>query len=148
MIKEVKPTLLATTFILGLTFWPKVAWAQPTCTRPGQTGCIPAQLQNPVLPSELQALSGFQFIQRLITTAIGVGVIVGIVLFFFLLLIGAIRWITAGGDKGQIESAGKTITNALIGLAILLSIFAIIQLIGHFFDLDLLNIKIPYLVEP
>ncbi|MGI5826175.1 MAG: hypothetical protein ACOX50_02050 [Patescibacteria group bacterium] len=107
--------------------------------------CITPALVNPVLPAKLQTLGG-AFIQKAISVFISLALFIGFVVFFFFLVIGAIRWITAGGDKGSIESAQKTITNALIGIAILLSIFAIIHLIGFIFDVEILNIKIPTLL--
>ena len=102
-------------------------------------------LHNPILSPELQNISGLVFLQKFINTAISIGFFVGFIIFFFILLSGAIRWITAGGDKTNIESARKTIANALIGLVILLSIFAIISLIGEIFGVTLLKIKIPTL---
>jgi hypothetical protein len=120
----------------------KQACNNPSCQ--DCTFCITTGITNPVL-KDLNNLSGVEFLQRLITTLISIGFIIGFTFFFFLLLVGAIRWITAGGDKSSIESAQKTITNALIGLVILLSIFAIIHIIGEIFGVDLLNIRIPTL---
>lgn len=107
--------------------------------------CVDCRLRNPILPAEFQVVGGFGFIQKFITTAIGIGFLVGFILFFFTLLIGGVKWIIANGDKANVESAQKTITNALIGLVILLSIFAIIALIGQIFGVNLLKIEIPTL---
>ncbi len=62
----------------------------------------------------------------------------GIVAFFFL-LIGGVQWILAGGDKEGTEKARKRITNALIGLAIVLSAYALLFIMSSLFNIDLLN---------
>jgi hypothetical protein len=53
------------------------------------------------------------------------------------LIMGAIQWITSGGDKGAVQSAQSKITNAVIGLVILLSLFALLRVIGDFFGLEI-----------
>jgi len=63
------------------------------------------------------------------------------------LIIGGIRWITAGGDKAQTEAARNTITSALVGLLIVLAAYAIIRLIEFFFNVSILELKIPS-IEP
>lgn len=59
------------------------------------------------------------------------------------LIIGGIKWITAGGDKAATESARATITSALVGLMIVLAAYAIIRLIEFFFGVSILELKIP-----
>jgi len=59
------------------------------------------------------------------------------------LIIGGIKWITAGGDKAATESARATITSALVGLMIVLAAYAIIRLIEFFFSVSILELKIP-----
>jgi len=102
-------------------------------------------IHNPILPLPVRQLSGVDFFQKGLSSTISLGLIIGIIIFIFILLIGAVKWITAGGDKASLESAQKTITNALIGLAILLSIFAIIRVIEFFFDFSLTRLKLPTL---
>jgi len=45
-------------------------------------------------------------------------IIVAALLFLVYLLLGAIGWITAGGDKGKVESAREKIVQGLIGLGV------------------------------
>ena len=68
-------------------------------------------------------------------------VVVGLVAFFWLLL-GGVQWIMAGGDKEGTEKARKRITAALIGLAIVFSVFAFVQILSAFFGVNLLNFSI------
>ena len=68
--------------------------------------------------------------------------VVAALVFFFMLVIGGIRYITSGGDKAQTENARSQITAALIGLVIVFSAWAIINLVKLFFGIDILQLNI------
>lgn len=53
----------------------------------------------------------------------------GLAAVIVFLIIGGIKWITAGGDKEQAEAAKTQITNAVIGLIIIAGAYAIVYLI-------------------
>ncbi len=55
---------------------------------------------------------------------------VSIVVFVFMIVIGAFQWITSGGDKDKLANAKKRITHAIIGVVILGLAFVIITAIG------------------
>jgi len=96
-----------------------------------------AQLRNPILVPDVQSQSGWEFLNTLFPNIVGLGILIGVVFFFFVFAFGAVQWITAGGDKGSIESAKQKITNAIIGLLILLLIFLIVQLANRIFGLNI-----------
>ena len=106
---------------------------------------ITGKVRNPVLPIGLSTTPGTVFLQNLLQGGIRLFFVAGAIIFFFMLLIGGIKWISAGGDKARLESAQKQITHALVGLAILLSTFAIIKLVGYLFGIDLLKFTLPTL---
>jgi len=81
-------------------------------------------------------------IQGLISGFLRFSVIVAALVFFFMLIIGGIRWIISGGDKAQTEGARSQITAALIGLVIVFAAWAIVTLINAFFGVDLFNLII------
>jgi hypothetical protein len=56
---------------------------------------------------------------------------------FIYMAYGGVMWITASGDKGKIEDARNKITNAIIGLAIVASSWAIFLVLNHFFGLGI-----------
>lgn len=124
------------------------------CTAPNCDTCNPCaggpidnswskKVHNMLLPTSLSQLKGVAFTSRLLNLGISIGFVVGSVLFLFLLITGAISWLTAGGDKTRNEQARKRLTNGAIGLFILFSIFAIINLVKLLFDVDLLNLNVP-----
>ncbi len=99
-----------------------------------------AQITNPALsqfttPGE--AGSGLAFyIAQLWKTL----VVVGALTFLLYLIWGGIEWITGGGDKTKVEASQKKISNALIGLTVLVASYAIIAFISEVLKIDILNI--------
>jgi hypothetical protein len=76
---------------------------------------------------------------QVIGAAIVLILIIAAIVFFFILIIGGVRWITSGGDKAATEAARSQITSALVGLVIVFSAWAILQLIELFFGIDILG---------
>jgi arginine exporter protein ArgO len=59
--------------------------------------------------------------------------------FLIYFVIGAINWITAGGDAQKVEKAGKQITNALTGLILVVAAYSLIAIVSTVLGLDILN---------
>ena len=123
---------------------PEVLAQDPQPPDPASTA---AGITNPALGKTLSDIlsrenPGSAFLQQLLPNLIGLGFIVGVVLFVFYLLWGAIGWIVSGGDKAAIESARGKVVNAVVGLIILFSIFAVIKLIEAFFGVNILVLDI------
>jgi hypothetical protein len=74
------------------------------------------------------------FISRALSYALAIA---GILVFVYLVW-GGIQWITSGGDKSKTEEARSRITAALVGLAIVATAWAVIQLVSFFFGIDVL----------
>lgn len=104
-------------------------------------------VQGSLFDSGFEKLVGSNFnIPNLISVAIRLMLIIGIVAAFLYLLMGAVQWVTAGGDKDGIEKAKKKITGAIVGLLIGFSVYAIIGIIGYITGTDFLNtLVIPHL---
>jgi len=70
---------------------------------------------------------------------------VGGILMLIYLIIGGIRYITSGGDKAQAQAARDMITNALIGIIIIASSYAIAMLLNSLFGINVFsaNLSVP-----
>jgi len=96
-------------------------------------------------------ISGIENLEKItvssaITTGATILLIVAALIFFFMLVIGGIRWATSGGDKEKAAAARGQLTAALIGIAIVLSAWMIINLINYLFGVNLIRqLKIPTL---
>lgn len=112
----------------------------------GFRGIGPLGLQG--VPSILTITSITTFVSFL-SSVIGLLTIIGIIWFVILLVTGAIGIMTAGGDKGKMESARTSITNGLVGLVLLVAGLFILSLVGKIFGFDILNILgLFFLVRP
>lgn len=107
-------------------------------------------ISNPALGPSLQNIftssGGVGFFQTLLPNFVTLALIIGAIIFFFMLVIGAIQWISSGGDKAAIEAARGRITQALVGIVVLFSVFAIIKLIEVFFGIHILTLDIGPLI--
>jgi len=101
---------------------------------------VMAQVENIQIDAPPGGITDFG---RLLSSGLQVALIVAAILTFVFLIWGGIQWISSGGDKAQYEAARGRITAALIGLAIVAAAYAIMQLLGHFFGIDVFNFTIP-----
>jgi len=106
-----------------------------------------AQIGNQAVPQlDVSAGNSGQVGATILTRYIGLGVqtaitvgALAVLVYFFL---GAIRWITAGGDKGSLEKARDQMIQAAVGLLVLVSLIAIIDFIGPIlFGFDILELN-------
>ena len=108
-----------------------------------------AAIDNPVIKdsigkqSVIGAANTSKVIETFIVNFIRIGFVAGSVIFVFMLIWGSIEYIMAGGAKEKTGNAAKRITNALIGIALLFSVFAIVYLANKLFGIDLLMLLIP-----
>ena len=106
---------------------------------------------SPVLAQEISITKPsqvtFENLGSLLGGAIGLIIIVALIITFFFLIVGGIKWMTSGGDKAKVEEARNQITNAIIGLAIVAGAWATMRLIGFFFGIDPFSLDIPTVSE-
>lgn len=82
--------------------------------------------------------------EKIVSGAISLVMLVVALVFFFMLVLGGLKWVMSGGDQKAVEAARAQITNALIGLAIVFAAWAIMQLIKIIFGVDVFGgITIP-----
>lgn len=65
--------------------------------------------------------------------------VVAALLVLFGLILGAIEWISGGGDKAKIEKARNRITQSVIGLIVLSAVTAIFILIQSFLGVEIIK---------
>jgi len=90
--------------------------------------------------------STVQSLNNLIPGLFNIAITMGMVVFIFTLLIGGIKWITAGGDKEATMKAQKTITSAVVGLVFVFFIYAILKFLEYFFGINLIVIDLEPLI--
>jgi Mn2+/Fe2+ NRAMP family transporter len=66
---------------------------------------------------------------KIISSAIGIMTVIGVIYFLFVLITGAIAIIGSGGDKGGFEEGRRKITTGVIGLVVTISAMFILDII-------------------
>jgi hypothetical protein len=107
-------------------------------------------ITNPALGETLKGLlrrpdPGENFLETIIPNFVTLGFIIASVVFIFFFIWGGISWITSGGDKAQVQTARDRITSAIVGMVILLAMYAIIQVVELFFHTNIINLDISVL---
>lgn len=101
------------------------------------------EIVNNALPSIVAGKTPAQGLAFYIATLWKSVVIAGSVAFLVFLIWGGVEWLTAGGDKGRVETAQKMISNALIGLAVLIGSYAIAFFVQGAFKINILQPVFP-----
>jgi hypothetical protein len=91
---------------------------------------------------QFKPLTGLE-VPDIVSGLIKGAMVVAAVIFFFILVIGGIRWIASGGDKSATEGARSQITAALVGLIIVFAAWAIVALIQTFFGINIFSLALP-----
>jgi len=78
-------------------------------------------------------------LEKFFSVMLGFFTVIGGLMFLTYFLFAALSWITGGGEKGKVETAKTQMTNAAIGLSIVLVAHAIIGIVGAVLGLDILQ---------
>lgn len=79
---------------------------------------------------------GLTGITNIVSSVIGVMTVAAGIWFLFQFVIGGFNWINSGGDKAKLQTSRDKLTNAFIGLIIVVAGWAILALAGTFFNVD------------
>lgn len=99
------------------------------------------QLANPVLQGV--GSTGEDYFNDLLPELISIGLVIGVIIFVLMMAYGFVQWITSRGDVGQLESAKSKVTQAVIGLVVLFSIFAITRVLSALLGINISTFQTP-----
>lgn len=100
---------------------------------------IAQTITNPVVSETLGSGAPSVAFANIIVIVWRTAITLGGLALLVMLIIGALNWITAGGDKGKIEGARDRIMQSVIGLLVLIGTVAISTFIGSRFGINLLR---------
>ena len=87
---------------------------------------------------QFAGLFKFTTLGNMVSNLWGVAFMVGAAVAFVFVAMGALEWITGGGDKGKVEEAKNRITQGMVGLAILAVSWAVALVVQRFLGLNIL----------
>lgn len=93
--------------------------------------------------------SGFANLQNLdigglVSIAVNGIIIIAVLIFFFQILLGGIKWMTSMGDKGKTEAARSHLVAALVGIIIVFSVWAIASFVETEFGVQILFFNLSF----
>ena len=115
--------LLASTFMLGMIVVPQVAHAQQNRDNNDIFGTAEIEDESDGIALGKRSLQATAV--RLINVALSLLGIIAVVI----VLIGGFKWMTAGGNDDKIAEARKLIFAGIVGMAIILSAWAIARFV-------------------
>lgn len=80
-----------------------------------------------------------------ISSIVGILTVSACIWFLLQVLFGGYEWMSAGGDTKKIEAARNRITNAFIGIVIVVGSWSLLAVIGQFFGFDTLATPIQFI---
>lgn len=100
-------------------------------------------INNPILGEEPEAINyPIGFLQAFLPKIITIALVIAVIIFLFVMLLGGISWMTSGGDKSKVEEARAKVTNGIIGLLIVFSVFAILRFTEGLFGINIVELNI------
>jgi len=94
-------------------------------------------IYNPAINPKVGSGGGTTIVGTMISRIISILLIVGTLVCLIYLIMGAIMWITSGGEKAKVEEARSKISYAVMGLVLLATSWAVMLLLQHFLGLSI-----------
>jgi hypothetical protein len=93
---------------------------------------IPVVFAAPLPTPDAPDVASIQSLQGLFTNIISVIVALAGVALFIMFVVSGFSFLFSGGDPKKLEQAKGTLTNAIIGLVVIVAAYLILRLIGVF----------------
>lgn len=77
--------------------------------------------------------------ETFISAIIGFLTALGAILFVVSFVLGALEWITSGGDKGKLEKARNRMLHGAIGMVLIIAAYSLLGLLSGIIGVDFLN---------
>lgn len=77
-------------------------------------------------------IGAFSLLETIISNIIGALTIIASIWFIYQIILASISWISSNGDKQNIQTAQKRITNSFLGLFVAVAAYSVTALVGRF----------------
>ena len=78
-------------------------------------------------------------IEDLVSRIIGTLTTVAVFFFIIYFILGAFKWVVAGGDSSKVQKARDQMTQAVLGMILMVAAYGIIGLVGGILGIDILQ---------
>ena len=88
---------------------------------------------------EKEGAPAFALFNSVFSTGIGVLTVSAGIWFIIQIFAGSFQWLASGGEKQALQNAQKRISNAVLGLFVVVFSYALISIVGLIFGIDILS---------
>ncbi len=78
-------------------------------------------------------------LETFVSNALGVITTVATLFFIIYFIMGAFKWVAAGGDAGKVQKARDEMTQSVLGLILIVAAYGLIGLVGKIVGLTILD---------
>ena len=78
-------------------------------------------------------------LEKFFSNLLGVFTLIGGLMFIIYFILGALGWITASGDPEKLKKSTGQMTNALLGLIIVVAAYSLFYIVGLVLGFNILN---------
>lgn len=78
-------------------------------------------------------------LELFISNVVGILTVVASLAFILYFMLGAVSWVTSGGDSGKVQKARDQMIQGILGLIVVVAAYGIIGLVGRILGLRILN---------
>jgi hypothetical protein len=97
------------------------------------------EITNPAVAATFGTGATNTALTNVIATVWRTAITLGGLALLVMLIMGALNWVTSGGDKSKVEAARERMTQAVIGMLVLVGTVAISAFIGAMLGINLLQ---------
>lgn len=97
------------------------------------------------IPTPAPGVATTEYVAGVIRNGISILIIVAFIVMFLWTIFAGFRFVTSGGDEKTISQAWSSIYWGIIGMLVVMGSYAIVVLIEHFFQVDIITggLKLP-----
>jgi hypothetical protein len=110
-----------------------------TALADASTGTTAQAAANPTGEAVSRPMGFAEDLGSYINAILSLVIVVSLLLVFFNFIMAGFQWITSGGDKGKTEEARNKIVNAVIGILIVSSSFAVAGFVAYILGFESFN---------
>lgn len=102
-------------------------------------GGLQPPITNDYTEGVTEGTTALSSIELFISNMVGVLTTVASIFFIIYFVMGAFKWVTAGGDSGKVQKARDQMIQSVLGLVLIVAAYAIIGVIGSIIGLQILQ---------
>lgn len=102
-------------------------------------GGLQPPIENAYTEGVTQGTTALSSVELFISNVIGILTTVAGIFFIVYFVMGAFKWVTAGGESSKVQKARDQMIQGVLGLVLIIAAYGVIGVIGAIIGLDILQ---------